>query len=440
MKQYIKGLFIIVYIFSQLAIALIGSDLYASDVFLGVSKGQFERIAIGMIPFSGSPKAEKERKLAESVLKADLTRSQLFNVIVIDFVKGDSPMNLADGLDESILEWAQGIKIGAIAWGKMYPSDAGKWTLEAYAYETTNGNSVIRVKITGDSVRALAHRFSDKLVSHFTGEKGLAETKIAYLSNQTGSKEVYIMDYDGENSIRLTSDQSIVLSPRWSSDATQIGYTSYRHGTPDIYFMEIAVGKRKKIFSSKGISLSPAWSPNGEWIVFASTKGGDSEIYKMRPNGDDLKQITFHSAADLSPTWSPTGQEIAFTSDRGGSPQIYIMDAEGGNIRRLTYSGEYNTSPSWSPQGDLIVYACRDRGGFMKLCANRIDRRESINITGGGNWDDESPSWAANGRELVFASNRLGVSNIFAIRPNGEGLIRLTENAGINTSPAWAPQ
>ena len=418
---------------------LIGSHLYASDVFLGVSKSQFEKIAIGVVPFSGSPNEEKERALAESVLKADLTRSQLFNVVVIDFVKGDSSMDLAEGLPESVTQWAQGIQMGAIAWAKLYPS-GGKWTMESYGYETASGNAVIRVKISGENIRAIAHRFSDKLVSYFTGEKGLAETKIAYLSNQTGSKEVYLMDYDGENSFRMTSDQSIILSPRWSFDATQIGYTSYRHGAPDIYFLEIATGKRKKIFSAKGLSLSPAWSPLGEQIAFASTKGGDSEIYKMRPNGDDLKQITFHPAADLSPTWSPTGQEIAFTSDRGGGPQIYIMDKEGGNVRRLTYGGEYNTSPSWSPQGDWIAYACRNKGGFMKLCASRVDGRESIKITEGGNWDDESPSWAANGREIVFASNRFGASHIFTIRPNGEGLIRLTSTGGNNTSPAWAPK
>ncbi len=434
MKQHTKLIFITMSVF-----LLAVSNLQGSDVFLGVAKGEFERIAIGMISFSGTPAEEKQKKLVESVLKADLTRSQFFNVIVIDFAKENSGLNFTNGLDEAVLAWAQGIQIGAIAWGRLYSADDKKWTLEAYAYETINGNPVVRVKITGDNVRALAHRFSDKLVSHFTGEKGLAETKIAYLSNQTGSKEIYLMDYDGENIMRTTSDQSIILSPRWSSDAAQIGYTSYRHGTPDIYFLELASGKRKKIFSSKGLSLSPAWSPSGDWVVFASTKSGDSEIYKMQPDGENLKQITFHSAADLSPTWSPTGKEIAFTSDRGGSPQIYIMDAEGGNIRRLTYSGDYNTSPSWSPQGDLLVYACRNKVGFMKLCAQRMDGRDPIKITEGGNWDDESPSWAANGREIVFASNRLGVSDIFTIRPNGEGLLRLTASGAMNTSPAWAP-
>ena len=439
MKRYLTALFVVLYTF-------IGSDLLASDVFLGVSKSQAEKIAVGVMPFSGLPNQEEERKLAESVLMADLTRSQFFNIIETDSLKENASINLEEGLTDSIMQSAQGIKMSVIAWGKLYPSDSGKWTLEAYAYETTHGNAVIRVKITGggttpaNSIRALAHRFSDKLVSYFTGEKGLAATKIAYLSNKTGSKEVYLMDYDGENAIRMTSDQSIILSPRWSSDATKIGYTSYRHGTPDIYFLELAIGKRKKIFSSKGLNLSPAWSPSGDWLAFASTKGGDSEIYKMRPNGEDLKQVTFYPDADLSPTWSPTGQEIAFTSDRGGSPQIYIMDAEGGNIRRLTYLGEYNTSPSWSPQGDMIAYACRDKEGFMKLCASRIDGREQIKITEGGNWDDESPSWAANGREIVFASNRLGTSAIFTIRPNGEGLIRLTADKGMHTSPAWSPQ
>ncbi|MEK7286459.1 MAG: Tol-Pal system beta propeller repeat protein TolB [Nitrospirota bacterium] len=412
---------------------------FASDVFLGVSKGQFEKIAIGMVPFSGSPEEAKERFLAESILKADLIRSQLFNVVVIDFMQGDSPADLSKGLDEEVIEWAQGIQLGSIAWAKLYALK-GKWVMEAYGYETGQGTSVVRVRITGDNIRVLSHRFADKLITYFTGEKGITETKIAYLSNQTGSKEVYLMDYDGANPIRMTSDASIILSPRWSYDAKQIGYTSYRHGSPDIYFLEIATGRRNKIFSAKGLSLSPAWSPLGDFIAFASTKGGNSDIYRMRPDGGELKQITFHAAADFSPTWSPTGKEIAFSSDRGGGPQIYIMDEEGGNPRRLTYSGDYNTSPSWSPQGDVIVYACRNKKGFMKLCLAPVDGREMIKITDEGAWDDESPSWAANGREIVFQSNRHRVTHIFVIRPNGEGLTRLTAASGNHVSPAWAPQ
>ncbi|MEK7702436.1 MAG: Tol-Pal system beta propeller repeat protein TolB [Nitrospirota bacterium] len=427
-------------LFAIVFVLLMGEHCFASDVFLGVSKGKFQKIAIGIVPFSGSAQNAKERSLAESILKADLVRSQLFNIIVIDFVAGDSPVDLSRGLDKEIVEWGQEIQLSAIAWAKMYTAN-GKWIMEAYGYETSRGDSVIRVKITGDNIRALSHRFSDKLVSYFTGESGIAETKIAYLSQKAGSKEVYIMDYDGENAIQMTSDASIILAPRWSFNAARIGYTSYRHGFPDIYLLELATGRRNKLFSSRnGLSLSPSWSPSGEWIAFASTKGGNSDIYKMRPDGTDITQITFHASADLSPTWSPTGQEIAFTSDRGGGPQIYIMDAEGGSVRRLTYSGDYNTSPSWSPQGDWLVYACRNKKGFMKLCLDRVDGRELIKVSDEGDWDDESPSWAANGREIVFQSSRYKAIHIFTIRPNGEGLMRLTSAIGNHTGPAWAPR
>ncbi len=419
---------------------LIGFPLGAADVFLGASKDQVEKITIWTPPFLGLQGGGQTGPvlLAESILKKDMIRSQLFDVI--DFVKEGAPVDFTYGADKSVMALAKESGILAIAWAKLYPS-SGKWVMEAYAYETGRGDPVIRVKMTAETVHPLAHRFSDKLVSHFTGEKGIAETKIAYLSDQTKSKEIYVMDYDGQNETRLTSERSIVLSPRWSFDATKIGYTSYSQGTPAIYFLDLASGFRKKVFSAKGLSFSPAWSPSGTRRVFTSTKDGNAEIYLMDETGEAIRRLTFHSAADLSPTWSPTGQEIAFTSDRGGSPQIYIMDSEGGNIRRLTYTGDYNTSASWSPLGDWVVYTCRNRGGLLKLCANRVSGQEEVvKITEEGAWDDEAPSWAPNGREIAFTSNRFGKDQVFVIRPDGTGLIQLTSNGGRNTSPAWAPR
>ena len=248
------------------------------------------------------------------------------------------------------------------------------------------------------------------------------------------------MDYDGENKIKLMSSRSMILPPKWSFDATQIGYTVYNHGLSDIHLLTLATGGHTKIFSSKRLSFSPVWSSSGDRLAFGSTKEGNSDIYTMRPNGSDLKRLTSHGAADLSPTWSPTGREIAFTSDRGGSPQIYIMDAEGGNTRRLTYSGDYNTSASWSPQGDWIAYACRNSAGRLKLCAMSVNGQDKTLITEKGAWDDESPSWSANGREIVFTSNRFGESQIFVIRPDQTGLLRLTSERANDTNPAWAPR
>ncbi len=441
---FLKIFFVIVVLSLQMP------PLYAADIFLGTSKKRFDKIPIGIVSFqvttpahtaSSSPKQPVELNdvlTIESVLNADLIRSQLFRVIPLD--QGDkNGLDLSKEPGKAVMDWAKNKGVLAIAWAKLYPI-ADKWVMESYAYEANEWKSIIRVRMTSDTVRPLAHRFSDKLIYHFTGEKGLAETKIAYASDRGGTREVYLMDYDGENKIRLTSAPYMILPPRWSFDATQVGYTFYNHGVSDVYLVNLATSQRRKVFSSSRLSFPPVWSPTGDRVAFASTKDGNSEVYTMHPDGTHLKRLTSHHAADLSPTWSSTGNEIAFTSDRGGTPQIYVMDADGGNTRRLTHSGDYNTSASWSPQGDWIAYTCRNGGGFLKLCAISVDGRQQVEITTQGAWDDESPSWAPNGREIVFTSNRFGKSQIYVIRPDGTGLTRLTSDEGKNTSPVWAPR
>ncbi|HEY5599328.1 MAG TPA: hypothetical protein VIK48_01445, partial [Candidatus Manganitrophaceae bacterium] len=347
----------------------------AADVFLGTSRSGFEKISIAVLPFQGGTESAERILLAETVLQSDLARSQVFKVVE------PSKINLSGMIGppppQAVIK-ASAAGVQAVAWAKLYPRGE-EWILESYAYETGKGEQVVGVKIVGDakSIRAMAHRFSDKLVSYFTGETGIAQTKIAYVSDLTGKKEVYLMDYDGANVMRVTGDQSIVISPRWSFDAGQIGYTSYREGNPDIYFLDLGTGKRRKAVSFPGLNFSASWSPAGDRVAFTTTKDGDAEIYVMRPDGSDLKRLTFNAADDLSPVWSPTGKQIAFTSDRGGSPQIYIMDADGSNVHRLTFSGDYNTSPAWSPKGDWIAYACRDDEKRLKICADRADGEQS---------------------------------------------------------------
>ena len=435
----------IISLFAAVGLLLIVSRLYAADIFLETSKRRSEKITIGIIPFASTASDGGSRSnatdmalIAESILKADLDRSRRFNVV--DYVNNEARgIDLTNAPDKKMIAWAKKSGVLAIAWAKLYPS-SDKWVMEAYAYEAGNGNPVIRIKMTTTDVRALAHRFSDKLVYYFTGGAGVAQTKIVYRVDQADGRGVYLMDYDGKNQSRLIADASVIFPPRWSFDATQIGYTEYRHGLSNIYLFQLATGMKKKLFSSKGLSFAPAWSADGEGLVFSSTKEGNADLYAIRPDGSGLKRLTSHPAADLSPTWSPTGREIAFTSDRGGSPQIYVMNADGGNARRLTYSGDYNTAAAWSSQGNEIAYTCRNHKGFSKLCIDQVQGDGRVEVTVEGNWDDESPSWSPNGREIVFTSNRFGKNQIFVIRPDRTGLIRLTADSENNVSPAWSPQ
>jgi TolB protein len=407
---------------------------WGADIFLESRRLGHEKIPVAVLPFSGS--AGEAVQLAETILRADLARSGWFEVVRL---RGG-----IDPLDAAKTAGAMAVVSATVT------REAGRMELLGLANETGAEEPVVNVKLGGEvqgdreaarqTARGIAHRFADKLVSHFTGETGVAQTRLVYVSDQTGQKELYVIDYDGENEQRLTGEKSIVLSPHWSSDATKIAYTSYRAGNPAVYLLDMNTGQRKSFLSYKGLTFPPVWSLLGERIAFASSQHGDSEIYTLRPDGTDLRRLTGQSANDLSPTWSVGGRQIAFTSDRGGKPQIYVMEADGSNLHRLTFTGDYNTSPSWSPKGDRIAYVCRNPEKRLNICVVGIDGQRLVQITEDGPYDNESPSWSPNGQEIAFSSNRMGKSQIFSIRQDGTGLTRLTKNASNNTSPAWSPR
>jgi len=427
--------------FCLLLVVFLGSalSLDAAEIFMEMSRLGFRKIPIAVVPFGAAAKNKASAAIVEEVLRADLDRSHIFEVIApktlgLSFEAGQAPTPAA-------LIKASKAGVLAVVWASLDTQKKG-WVLESHAYETAKGTQLLGVKLFGGDrrLRALAHRFSDKLTLHFTGEKGVAQTKIAYISDQSGNKEIYVMDYDGANKIPITRDKSIAISPRWSSDGKKITYTSYRSGNPNLYLIDLKLGMRKEVATFPGLNFSAAWSPLEDLIAFATTKDGNAELYLIKPSGEGLKRLTFNPADDLSPSWSPNGKQIAFTSDRGGGPQIYVMNASGANVHRLTFEGNYNTSPAWSPKGEWIAYACRNEDRRLKICADRADGSESIAVTESGPWDDESPSWALNGRELIFTSNRKGRSQIFSIHLDGTHLRQLTSNAANNTSPSWSPR
>lgn len=416
------------------------TTVYSAEVFLEMSRTGFRKIPLMIVPFQDASTKNEAASIVENVLRADLERSLFFELIETNDI-GFSPTS-EGAPNAQALAKASKAGVHAVVWAKLIVNE-NEWVLESYAYETSSREEVISIRIFGKKrlMRNMAHRFSDILTFHFTGERGIAQTKIAYISDLSGNKEVYIMDYDGANKMRVTRDHSIVLSPRWSANGKNLIYTSYRSGNPNIYVLDMKTGKRKVIASFSGLNYAATWSPVEDRVAFATTKDGNSEIYSIKLDGSDLKRLSFNKADDLSPTWSPTGKKIAFTSDRGGKPQIYIMDADGANVDRLTFGGDYNTSPAWSPKGEWIAYACRNKERRLKICADRADGTQSVVVTESGDWDDEAPSWGLNGMELIFTSNRFGKNQIFSIHLDGSHLRRLTtSNPSNNISPSWSPR
>jgi TolB protein len=286
--------------------------------------------------------------------------------------------------------------------------------------------------------RSLVHHLADDLVMQFTGEPGVASTRIAFIGANKGIKELYVMDWDGWYVKPLTHDKSIAESPSWSPDGSLILFTSYRGDQgPRIFVTPSAGGTVYQVSGRPGLNTSASYSPDGREIVCTLSQDGNAEIYRLDAKGGDPHRLTTSRGIDTSPCWSPTGRELAFTSDRSGNPQIYIMDREGGNARRLTFDLTYTDSPAWSPKGDRIAFVARSSGGFDIYTCRPDGTDLRLEVTGGSN---ENPHWSPDGRHLVFASSRDGPFGVY-ISDLDQGTPRRVDTGGlVATSPAWSPR
>jgi TolB protein len=286
--------------------------------------------------------------------------------------------------------------------------------------------------------RRVLHRFSDDCVQQITGERGVADTRVAFVVKEGQNKELWIMDADGANARALTADKSIVQSPSWSPEGSLLLFTSWRAGNgPAVWVMSPEQRKPYLISGRPGLNTSAAYSPDGQKIACTLSQDGNAEIYVLDARGGGAQRLTNHRSIDTAPAWSPTGRELAFTSDRSGSPQIYLMDAVGGSIRRLTFDVDYTDSPAWSPKGDRIAFVTRVGGGFDVWTCRADGTGAKPAVTGGNN---ENPRWSADGRHLVFASDRDGGYGLWVTDLDGAVPRKLDTGGHRSMSPAWSPR
>jgi TolB protein len=284
--------------------------------------------------------------------------------------------------------------------------------------------------------RRLAHKIADEVVLQFTGELGIADTKIAYVVGPRGAKEIVVADYDGASAVPVTRNGSINLTPVWSPDARSLAYTSYKQGYPDLYrAFPFERRPEQTLAAFVGINTAPAFSPDGKSIAMTLSKDGNPEVYVLSLATGSMRRLTRHAGIDTEPTWAPTGRQIAFISDRTGSPNLYVMDAEGTNVRQLT-SGGFHTQPRWSPKGDAIAYTARQ--GAHNIWLVNVDGSNPRRLTNGG--DNQGGTWAPNGRHLAFQSNRSGRWQIFAMLADGSAQTAIATGPAEATSPSWSPR
>jgi len=420
----------------------------AADVFLEATRADFQKIPLGIAGIEnlgGSESPEARVKLGtriEDVLKADVRRSQVFALVDLPSL-GIKVGHLGSEPDPSFKHAAEN-GVSVIVWGQAGMKSGNKdadLSMDGYVYDAGNNEVVGGKRYVGSTsvARLMAHRFADELVFRYTGEPGIARTKIAYVSELGTARELFVMDYDGYDPRQLTADGFLNLMPRWSPDRRFLVFTTYRNrNTQDIDMIELATGKRWTLVAQGGLNITPVLSPDGNSLAYSSSHEGNAELYRLDTKTKAVQRLTTHAAGDLSPSWSPSGREIAFTSDRSGGPQIFLMSADGSNVRRLTFDGDYNAAPVWSPRGNWIAYVCRTPKKEYKLCVITPDGQKRLQLTTGLGVDD-SPSWSPDGRHLVFSSTVEGKSQIYMINADGKDLERITFTGTHNSAPSWSP-
>ncbi|MFN0151510.1 MAG: hypothetical protein ACKVU1_12475 [bacterium] len=283
-----------------------------------------------------------------------------------------------------------------------------------------------------------AHRYADDIIFHLTGEEGIARTRIAFVGRNRDGQELYITDYDGANTTRVTNDKSITISPDWSPDGGAILYTSFKRGNAAVYWIRPDATEGGAVAQHQGLNSAAAWAADGKRLAVALSKDGNQEIYTMRRDATSLTRLTVNKAIDTSPSWSPTGRQIVFTSDRTGSPQLFIMESDGSNQRRATFEGDYNASPAWSPDGQSIVYVSRTSSGFDLYMLDPVNQTTAPITRGRHLYED--PAWAPNGRQIVATRNSGGARSIVVMNADGSDE-RVLPSGGLDAfSPTWSPR
>jgi TolB protein len=316
-----------------------------------------------------------------------------------------------------------------------------KLTVEVHLFDTVKEVRLLAKRYVGKvaNPRAISHRFADDVMEKLTGKRGVFSTKLLFVSDRTGTKEIYMSDYDGRNPKQITHNRSINLSPQWSPDGKKILYTSYKGGGPSLYLQELRTRRVRKASNRPGINIGGRWSPEGRRVALTLSVDSSPELYILELDSMKYTRLTNNHGIDVSPTWSPDASRLVYVSDIAGNPHIYMINLDGSKPKRLTYKGKYHATPSWSPDGKKIAFARLNNGKFNIWVMNP-DGTNKVQLTFEGN--NKSPSWSPDGRYIVFNSSGRkgsGKSSLYIMRADGGGLKKITTGPGNDRSPAWSP-
>jgi TolB protein len=292
-----------------------------------------------------------------------------------------------------------------------------------------------------DTSRRMGHKVADAVYSRLTGEGGYFDSRVVFVAESgpknARRKAIAVMDQDGANVRMLTDGASLVLAPRISPSARQILYTSYETGQPQVFLIDATSGSRRMLQGLGGMTFAPRFSPDGRRAVYSASAGGATNLYSIDLGSGAQSRLTQSSTIDTAPSYSPDGAQIVFESDRAGTQQIYVMSAGGGEARRISFGEGRYATPVWSPRGDLVAFT-KMVGGRFHIGVMRLDGSGERLLT--ASYLDEGPTWAPNGRVIMFyreTPGEAGGPRLHSVDITGRNL-RPIPTQGFASDPSWS--
>ncbi len=392
--------------------------------------------------YGASPEAGRMGADLAGVIRNNFANSTPFKLVNPNAYLQTPAQIASDGV--AFTDW-KGLNVDGLVTGNVALED-GLLKVEYRLFDVNTQQQLGGKRYTVDPQfwRHVAHRISDDIYKELTGEDGYFATRVVHIGESRGldnkrQTKLCVMDQDGANYQCLTDGSSLVMSPRFNPTLQKIIYMSYANGMPRLYFLDMPTGQQTIIGDFEGLNSTPRFNAQGSKVAMTLTAGheGNPEIYEMDMTSRALKRLTFWRGIDTSPSYSPDGKQIVFNSDRGGQPALYIMDSNGANARRLTYNEGRYYAPAWSPRGDLIAFVVQ-RAGVFHIGVIDPNGQEERLLT--DSYMDDSPTWAPNGRVLVFSrqQSRSDRTRIMTIDLTGYNLRELPTPTNAS-DPAWSP-
>jgi TolB protein len=407
----------------------------SAELRIDITRGTVKPLPIAITNFVGGKGVEQQfgRDMAK-VISANLERSGLFKPIGQKaFIQSARALNTLPRFGD----WRV-INAQALVQGRTVLAPDGRLRVEFRLWDVFAEQQMVGMAYmtAQGGWRRVAHIISD----------GYFDTRVVYIAERglqnRRIKRLAIMDQDGENHRFLTDGSALVLTPRFSPTLQEITYMSFYQNVPRVYLFNIDTGRQEIVGDFQGMTFAPRFSPNGKSLIMSMAKDGNSEIYTLDMRTRAVKKLTNHSAIDTSPSFAPDASRIVFNSDRGGSQQLYTMTSSGRNVRRISFGKGRYATPVWSPRGDLIAFTKMRRGVFYIGVMRPDGSGERLLAQG---FSVESPTWAPNGRVLMFYRQQRfnskgggGRARIYSIDLTGHNEREIVTPLDAS-DPAWSP-